>query len=593
MNRPFYIWLIFGLCAVVVLATVGWISLTVIRLDQAQWEAQIRAAFEEDIRLALWRMDSALAPLIAQESARPYFSYSAFYPADRAYAQMYTDTLPSELLLPSPLLTFSSPQILLHFQIGPEGLISSPQIPTGKMSDLVQADQNIQKRIPTLTGMLTELQGKLDKNELAAQLPEPEPQPINVVQMPELQKAMPPQRQVSNSLRNDLKQQMEFNKMEWQARKRSQTSNTIYFTSNTRVPYIASEINTALMKPLWIDDVLLLARLVKVDQKQYIQGCWLNWPALRQWLINNIRDLLPQADLKPSPINNNGQERRLAALPVSLIPGTIAVEPMARISPIRYSLIIAWLCVLLAAIAVAVLLMGAISLSERRGAFVSAVTHELRTPLTTFCLYTDMLAEGKVQDPEKQKRYLNTLRTESGRLGYLVENVLAYARLEGNRARHHRESIKVQDLVDRVEERLSERARQAEMILTVEATDDVRSVKVGADISSVEQILLNLVDNACKYAASATNRNIRLKACRKGNIVILQIADYGPGIPRADARKIFKPFHKSADESANTAPGVGLGLALSIRLARNMGGNLCLNDDTKDGACFELSLPIA
>ena len=81
------------------------------------------------------------------------------------------------------------------------------------------------------------------------------------------------------------------------------------------------------------------------------------------------------------------------------------------------------------ALAVGFLLMGAISLSQRRAAFISSVTHELRTPLTTFRMYTEMLVEGMASDPAKQSQYHRTLYRESDRLVHLVENVLSYARL--------------------------------------------------------------------------------------------------------------------------------------------------------------------
>ena len=84
--------------------------------------------------------------------------------------------------------------------------------------------------------------------------------------------------------------------------------------------------------------------------------------------------------------------------------------------------------------AIGLVLGGALSLSERRGTFVSAVTHELRTPLTTFRLYTEMLDEGMVASGESQRNYMKTLRSEADRLGHLVENVLSFARLERGRA---------------------------------------------------------------------------------------------------------------------------------------------------------------
>ena len=92
-----------------------------------------------------------------------------------------------------------------------------------------------------------------------------------------------------------------------------------------------------------------------------------------------------------------------------------------------------WGAVLFAVLAAAVLLHGVMTLSERRAAFVSSVTHELRTPLTTFRMYAEMLARGMVPDAERRQEYYETLQSESERLTLLVENVLAYARLERGR----------------------------------------------------------------------------------------------------------------------------------------------------------------
>jgi signal transduction histidine kinase len=240
---------------------------------------------------------------------------------------------------------------------------------------------------------------------------------------------------------------------------------------------------------------------------------------------------------------------------------------------------------------VAILLQGAVSLSERRGAFVSAVTHELRTPLTTFRLYSEMLANGMVPEEEKRREYLDTLCVEADRLAHLVENVLAYARLERGAMRTRMEDVPVSNLIESVKRRLTERARQAGMTLVVEAGPEARSATTRADLAAVERILFNLVDNACKYAASATDRRIQLEVGREKGFVVLRVRDHGPGVSLKAARRLFRPFSKSARDAAGTAPGVGLGLALSRRLAREMGGDLSLDAATTDGACFILRLP--
>ena len=319
------------------------------------------------------------------------------------------------------------------------------------------------------------------------------------------------------------------------------------------------------MRPVWVSDTLLLARKVTVEKKCYIQGCWLDWPAVRTALLGDVKDLLGDARLEPvTAAGPQAAERLLAALPVRLVPG-----------------------------AVALVLSGAVSLSERRGAFVSAVTHELRTPLTTFQMYTEMLENDMVPEESRRKDYLSTLRTEAERLGHLVENVLAYARLERGSARGRIESVTVKDLVDRSRDVLSARATQAEMVLVVEMAEPHASSPVRADAAAVEQILFNLVDNACKYAATAEDKRIHLRVARSPAVAQLSVCDHGPGIARQEARRLFRPFRKSARDAANSAPGVGLGLALSRRLARHMRGDLTLDTTTPEGACFVLTLPLA
>ena len=338
-----------------------------------------------------------------------------------------------------------------------------------------------------------------------------------------------------------------------------------------------------------------MARRVVVNGRILIQGCWLDWTNLRGSLLSDVKDLFPAANLQPILIasGDNKDTRRLAALPVRLITGAVQVEALPFWSPIRFSLMIAWSCVLLAALAVAVLLNGAVSLSERRGAFVSAVTHELRTPLTTFKMYSEMLAEGMVHDEEKRQHYLATLCSDANRLSHLVENVLAYARLERGSARSRVEKVTLTALVERVKPRLIQRSEQAGMELVIDADAEALKTTVHVDVSAVEQIVFNLVDNACKYAApGASEKVIHLEAFSQGKSAMLRVRDHGQGITSEGARRLFRPFSKSAHEAANTAPGVGLGLALCRRLSRSMGGDLRLDKLVTDGACFVLTLPI-
>jgi signal transduction histidine kinase len=129
------------------------------------------------------------------------------------------------------------------------------------------------------------------------------------------------------------------------------------------------------------------------------------------------------------------------------------------------------------------------------------------------------------------------------------------------------------------------------MQLVVDVPDQVASASVRTNPLALEQILFNLVDNACKYAAAATDKRIELSAAAEDHAVRLRVCDHGPGITQAGMARLFRPFSKSAQEAANTAPGLGLGLALSRRLAQSMGGDLSLDRAVNEGAAFALTLP--
>jgi signal transduction histidine kinase len=143
-------------------------------------------------------------------------------------------------------------------------------------------------------------------------------------------------------------------------------------------------------------------------------------------------------------------------------------------------------------------------------------------------------------------------------------------------------------LLAREERRLTEHAAKAGMKIVFEL-DAAGPVAVLGDSMAIEQVLFNLVDNACKYARAAPDPRIHLIAHRGTKRVELRVKDNGPGIPPEHARRLFEPFSKSSEEAASSAPGVGLGLALSRRLARAIGGDLKL-EATENGACFVLAL---
>lgn len=616
MKRPWFTWVIFGGCMGIVLLAMGWMTQTTLELDRARAAARRQAVIEESVRLALWRMDSGLASLVASESARPYFDYSAFYPAERAYTRMFAPVGPGEILIPSPLLTLSPVHIHLHFQLNPDGTFSSPRVPIGNMRDLAEGRFTSPEQIEDDATRLAQLAQVVTRAALAGLPANMDLDPIELAELPaprvsaELafkdQSAQEQRNEAEYQMRSRVSKQAIFSNLRPGAYdnagseplQSSRESMALVEETPALAPAAAEPLERriveGLMTPIWVEDLLLLARRVTINGDEYIQGCWLDWTSLKEWLLPGVWDLLPEADLEPlRTAATRGGERLLATLPARFIPGPPPVLPEQRISPMRLSLMIAWGCALLAGLAAAFLLQGTLSLGERRAAFVSAVTHELRTPLTTFRMYAEMLAGGMVATEEKRAEYLATLTKEAERLSHLVENVLAYARLEKDRSGERSETVIVQDLIERVAERLQERVVQAGRSLTVKLSLEAQTTVVMTDVSAVEQILFNLIDNACKYAHPADDLRIHLEVSRERRSVHIGIRDHGPGIAPREARRLFRPFSKSARDAANSAPGVGLGLALSKRLARKMKGDLKVDTNHDGGARFVLKLPRA
>ncbi len=607
MIRPWQVWCLFALCLVVALPAMGWLTVKAVQLDRAEATARASAELEQEIGWALWQMDTAVTPLLAQEAARPHFLY-------RPYIYNSANGKATQRV-PSPLLEQPSEFVMLHFQRDASGAWSSPQLPVTPRSAVQKDTKNTDTisengRLPaqletacrdidfldalpkeTVDEVQPNASDSIAWNVQSGPQPNPNRQSLEQSSQQAQAAAQTDQPQASNFVAQNPDFQYQersraFQNLGQQAiRQQREGQNWLQPIDNP----IAAE---GISRPIWIGDKLLYARLVTINGEAVVQGCWLNWPRLKQWLMQDTVAYLPGADLIPMTRDNpQFRHRMMASLPVALEVPPLPLQPSTH-GPIRIALAVAWVCLLLATVAVAILLLGVIRLSERRATFVSAVTHELRTPLTTFRMYSEMLADDMVKDPEQRGEYLRTLTSEADRLTHLVENVLAFARLERGRSETNHETVSIDQLLQRSKDRLNERAAAAQMELTWDTDATVAARTIRTNCSAIEQILFNLIENACKYADQAENRTIEIKTQVSSDELMIRVADHGPGIPRDVAKRLFHPFHKSSEEAARTAPGVGLGLALSRRLARDLGGDLQRDSSVSTGACFRLRLPL-
>lgn len=628
LARPLIKWLIFAACIGLFLVAMLWISQRTLAMDRARESA-------ERERLALWRMDSLVGALLIRENSRPPGHYQAFRSPDDLFDnRTQREIAKGQTVTPSPLLGQPPEFVRLHFQarqVGGQVQFTSPQAPTG--NDLVMANtwfvvnpqmelskQHLQRlqqlsdshpELLSLTrgqSMSQRLQVDAAKLQMLGNQAAPSAPVANGLMLAETKISDPQitangqefQQRNLNSASNISRDTLALNalppkKVESRAAKPAAAINLREEGAYKQVvpqeppKPVATSTPPSDLKPVWVENELFLLRTVTIDGQSVVQGLWLDWPALRARLLSTIADLLPQAALLSTTAAMQDASC-FATLPVRLLPG--AVQSLGT-SPLQRSLFIAWACFLIAAVAVGVVLHRAMVLSERRSAFVSAVTHELRTPLTTFQLYSEMLADDMVPDANQRSEYLRTLCDESTRLTHLVENVLSYSRIERGRTAARREQVKLGDLIARIEPRLRQRAHPCGLDLQVQLAPEAADTLVNVDALAVEQIVFNLVDNACKYAAPASSeRTLHVEVKPEGAHIAIRVRDHGPGFAKAQLKRLFMPFEKSATEAAHSAPGVGLGLALCRRLARELGGDLVLESNA-GGACFRLTLPLA
>jgi len=226
--------------------------------------------------------------------------------------------------------------------------------------------------------------------------------------------------------------------------------------------------------------------------------------------------------------------------------------------------------------------------AQRKTTFVANVSHELKTPLTSIRLFAEMLHDGRAGDETKQRRYLQTMLNETQRLTRLVNNVLDFSRLERGRRDFQADEINLGDTVGEIIEAQRERLQADGLALEFE--EPVETIAATIDRDALEQILLNLLDNAAKYASSGERAVIRLALTPSS--WKLSVSDFGPGIPAAERRQVFEAFHRMDDRLTAERPGCGLGLSIAARLAHGLGGQLTLRDNQPHGCCFELQAPL-
>ena len=221
-------------------------------------------------------------------------------------------------------------------------------------------------------------------------------------------------------------------------------------------------------------------------------------------------------------------------------------------------------------------------LDEAKDEFLRGVSHNLQTPLTSIRAYVEQL-RSTTTDPETDRR-LAIVAEQSGRLTRLVRQLLTVTRLEAGVLHAEPEVIAMAPRVRRAWEALNATGA------TLDLTDDARGWLAVADPDQLDQVLWALLDNAVKYGGREGKVEVAVRAGDTVDRISVTIVDHGPGVSEADRERLFARFTRGADQPSGE--GTGLGLYLSRRLLRAMGGELLLEEaGAGRGAAFTLSLP--
>jgi signal transduction histidine kinase len=230
-----------------------------------------------------------------------------------------------------------------------------------------------------------------------------------------------------------------------------------------------------------------------------------------------------------------------------------------------------------------------IRLARQKDDFISAVSHELRTPLTSIRMYAEMLEKGWVRQAEKQGRYYGGIRQESERLSRLIENVLDFSRIQRGRKQYHFALGDLNAVVGQVVEMMRPYAAQHGFVLQANL---VPLQPVAFDRDAVTQIVVNLLDNAVKFARSAQDKTIVVRTRTEDGCTVIEVEDHGPGVPRSERGKIFDEFYRIESESTRQTTGTGLGLALVRGFALAHQGFVRVTEAHPQGAIFTVGLNV-
>jgi two-component system sensor histidine kinase KdpD len=221
---------------------------------------------------------------------------------------------------------------------------------------------------------------------------------------------------------------------------------------------------------------------------------------------------------------------------------------------------------------------------EMRSSLLSAVSHDLRTPLATITGAVTTLRDSAAHfSPAQEDELLSDIQSEAARLERLVSNLLDMTRVESGGLRIQREWVPLEELVGSALTRLDRVLKGRAVEVSIAPGLPLLSV----DPILIEQVLVNLVENATKY--TPTDARIDIDGRVDGDQIVVEVRDRGPGIRPGDEHRVFEKFYRGTEQGVS---GAGLGLAICKGIVDAHGGSINVENRTGGGATFRVTLPV-
>lgn len=228
-------------------------------------------------------------------------------------------------------------------------------------------------------------------------------------------------------------------------------------------------------------------------------------------------------------------------------------------------------------------------LEQVRRDFVTNASHEMRTPLTAIAGYAETLLDGALSEPEHAEKFIQIILKHAQRLNNLVEDMLQLSRIESQAFPLTPLPLVLEPLCRRIGRLLESVAQQKKIHLQFVFPPDIPPAF--ADEEALEQILINLLDNAMKYTPEGGR--VAVRATAEAEMIHLEVADTGIGIPEKDLSRIFERFYRVDKGRSREMGGTGLGLSIVKHLVQIQGGQVWAESRLGEGSTFHILLPRA